>query len=139
MIFMPYISERLVQLVVISDTELTCGHIGCAGMVDERHEFGVLNSALMTVKLRVREVAEGRGFTNARELADAAKISYTTAYSYWNDRSENFSRTVLGKICHALGVHVYALVDDDFTFGEARVRPESVRATARRGGRRRAL
>ena len=76
----------------------------------------MVNSALMPVKLRVREVAEGRGFSNARELADAAKISYTTAYAYWNDRSENFSRTVLGKICHALGVHVYALIDDDFSF-----------------------
>ena len=70
----------------------------------------------MAVRLRVREVAEGRGFKNARELADAAGIAYPTAYAYWDDTNENVSKKVMAKLCMALGVHVYALVDDDLTF-----------------------
>jgi DNA-binding Xre family transcriptional regulator len=90
----------------------------------------MVDSANMPIKLRIREVAEGRGFQNARELADAAGIAATTAYAYWNNTSENISRTVLGKICKALGVHVYAMVDDDFVFEET-VAPETVRRPGR--------
>lgn len=87
----------------------------------------------MPLKLRVRQMAEAKGYANARELADAAGISYNTAYGYWNDTSVNFNRHALGKICEALGVHVYALIDDDFTFTRPKVSPESVRATGRPG------
>lgn len=96
----------------------------------EAAEADVVESAAMPVKLRVKEMAEARGYQNARELADAAGIAITTAYAYWDNTSENFSRTVLGKICQALGVHVYALIDDDFTFTET-VDPQKVRQKPR--------
>lgn len=84
----------------------------------------------MPVRLRVREVAEGRGFKNARELADAAGIAYPTAYAYWDDTNENVSKRVLAKLCKALSVHVYALVDDDLTITSPA--PDQRRTQARR-------
>jgi DNA-binding Xre family transcriptional regulator len=86
----------------------------------------------MTISLRVRELAEAKGFINARELADAAGISYQAAYGYWNDTAVNLNRHTLAKLCKALGVHVALLIDDDFVFGGSQVSPESVRARIRR-------
>jgi len=91
----------------------------------------------MALKLRVRQMAEAKGYSNARELADAAGISYNTAYGYWKDTTVNLNRHALAKICEALGVHIYALIDDDFTFTRPKADPESVRASGRPGRKKR--
>ena len=63
----------------------------------------------MTVKLRVKEVAESLGW-NAARLARKADISNTAMYGIWNDTTDDPGIRTLEKIARALGVKVSDLM-----------------------------
>ena len=56
------------------------------------------------MKLTVREIAEARGFKNAKQLADAAGIHYKSMYTIWSGEAQLISMDVLGRLCTTLRV-----------------------------------
>jgi len=77
-------------------------------------------------RLRVKEVAQARGFTMAR-LQRAADINLKTIQAIWHDPRHNASLNTLDKLAAVLGVPVTALIEDvpEATTPEAR-RPRRV-------------
>ena len=63
-------------------------------------------------RLRVKEVAQARGFTIAR-LERTAGIDIKTVRSIWHNPRHNASFDTLEKIAAALGVSVTTLIEDD--------------------------
>lgn len=57
------------------------------------------------IRLSVKEVAEARGFPNAKQLADAAGILPTSMYSIWQGRATRIDLATLDKLCALLRVH----------------------------------
>ena len=64
------------------------------------------------IRLLVREVAEAQGLT-AIQLARKADIDPATAYAFWRDPHHKTSTSMLGKLCEALGVRPYQLIEDE--------------------------
>lgn len=64
-------------------------------------------------RLRVREVAEAHGITNAAQLSRKADIGYTTAYNIWTNPSHPANLDTLNAIAAALKVTVKDLIVDD--------------------------
>ncbi len=62
-------------------------------------------------RLRVKEVAQARGFTMAR-LQRAADINLKTIQAIWHDPRHNASLNTLDKIAKVLGVPVTELIED---------------------------
>ncbi len=62
-------------------------------------------------RLRVKEVAQARGFTMAR-LQRAADINLKTIQAIWRDPRHNASLNTLDKIAKVLGVPVTELIED---------------------------
>jgi transcriptional regulator with XRE-family HTH domain len=62
-------------------------------------------------RLRVREVAETRGF-NQSSLSRASDVSFTTIRRIWRDPHYEISVPVLHKIAKALGVTTSELIED---------------------------
>ncbi|MFP5260870.1 MAG: hypothetical protein ACLGJB_03060 [Blastocatellia bacterium] len=62
------------------------------------------------MKITLKEVAEAKGYKNARKLTDAmseffgVKISYSTIYPLWDDTAQNFSRITVDRICTFLKI-----------------------------------
>lgn len=56
-------------------------------------------------RLRIKELAEDRGFTIA-SLARRADMSYTTVHVLWNGKAEDVSVKTLSRIAGALGVSI---------------------------------
>ena len=56
----------------------------------------------MSVRWRVREVAEARGVTSASQLAVKAGIHKNTANALWHGSSLRVDRETLAKLCAAL-------------------------------------
>jgi DNA-binding Xre family transcriptional regulator len=54
------------------------------------------------IQLRVREVAERRGVTTIKALAEVASLAYDTASDLWHGRMQRVDRAVLFRVCHAL-------------------------------------
>jgi DNA-binding Xre family transcriptional regulator len=63
------------------------------------------------VKLTVREIAEARGFKNAKQLADAAGIHYKSMYTIWSGEAQLISMDVLGRLCETLRVQAGLLFE----------------------------
>jgi transcriptional regulator with XRE-family HTH domain len=63
-------------------------------------------------RLRIREIAEAKGFTIAR-LEREAGIEIKTARKVWHQPGYNASLNTLDKIAKALGVSVKDLFEDD--------------------------
>ena len=57
----------------------------------------------MKVPLRVREVAEAKGFT-ATSLKDATGLAYGTILGYWNNDIQQVNWRTLTRIADALGI-----------------------------------
>ena len=62
-------------------------------------------------RLRVKEVAQARGFTMAR-LQRAADINLKTMQSIWHNPRHDASLNTLDKLAKALGVPVTELIED---------------------------
>src|SRR2546429_8736396 len=62
-------------------------------------------------RLRVKEVAQARGFTMAR-LQRVADINLKTIQAIWHNPQHNASFNTLDKIAKALGVPVTELIED---------------------------
>jgi transcriptional regulator with XRE-family HTH domain len=63
-------------------------------------------------RLRIKEIAEAKGFTIAR-LEREAGIDIKTARMVWHHPEHNASLKTLGKIAKALGVSIKDLLEDD--------------------------
>lgn len=68
------------------------------------------------MKLFVKEVAQAKGFKNAKRLADAmsehfgVRISYATIYPLWDDTAQLWSRPTIDKLCEFLQVPAGLLI-----------------------------
>jgi hypothetical protein len=62
------------------------------------------------MKITLKDVAQAKGYKNARSLTDAlseffgVKISYSTIYPLWDDTAQNFSRVTLDRVCTFLKI-----------------------------------
>ena len=66
----------------------------------------------MKQRLKVREVAEGRGWTQAK-LQRAADVNSRTMSGIWHDPYRRVTYEVLAKIARALNVAVTDLVEEE--------------------------
>jgi hypothetical protein len=75
-----------------------------------------LDSIGAMMKLFLKEVAQAKGYTNAKHLTDAmsqhygARISYSTIYPLWDDEAQLWSRTTFDKLCSFLNVPAGMLI-----------------------------
>src|SRR5215216_3612904 len=65
----------------------------------------------MKVRLTVKDIAEARGFKNAKQLADAAGIHYKSMYTIWSGDAQLISLDVLGRLCTTLRVQAGLLFE----------------------------
>ena len=62
------------------------------------------------ININLREIAQLRGYKNAKQLADAmserfgVSISYSTIYPLWANTAELYSRPTLNRLCKFLNV-----------------------------------
>lgn len=63
------------------------------------------------VRLRVRELAEERGF-NMSSLARKADIGFSTVKRMWKNPYQKANTEILEKIARALGVPIASLIED---------------------------
>lgn len=66
-------------------------------------------------RLKVRQVAEAKGFKTPGALARESRVSYATVYRLWNepDKDENLTVGVLYRLAGTLGVSISELVDKE--------------------------
>lgn len=57
------------------------------------------------MKLRVREIAEGMGITNAAQLRSLTGLGMGSCYSLWKGSAKMVSLETLNTLCNKLGVH----------------------------------
>ncbi|HEY6333117.1 MAG TPA: helix-turn-helix transcriptional regulator [Blastocatellia bacterium] len=65
------------------------------------------------MKLNVKELAQVKGISNARELARLAGIPPSVAYNYWENRVHNYNRFTLEKIARSLDVNASMLIGEE--------------------------
>ncbi|MGA9770312.1 MAG: helix-turn-helix transcriptional regulator [Blastocatellia bacterium] len=68
------------------------------------------------MKLTVKEIAEARGFKNAKQLADTAGIRYKSMYPIWNGAARMIGLDTLERLCNTLRVQagmLFEIVPDD--------------------------
>lgn len=88
------------------------------------------------MKLFVKEVAQAKGFKNAKALADAmsghfgVSVSYSTIYPLWDDKAQLWSRDTFDKLCSFLNVPAGMLIQH--IPGEVKIEPEPTGAKAER-------
>jgi DNA-binding Xre family transcriptional regulator len=68
---------------------------------------------MASVGLRIKEVAQARGITTIKALAEAADLAYDTAADYWHGRMQRIDRDVLARICKALDTTPGELLEYD--------------------------
>jgi DNA-binding Xre family transcriptional regulator len=62
------------------------------------------------IKCTLRQVAEAKGYGNAKKLTDAMneyfhiRMSASALYPYWQDTVQNFSRLTMNRLCAFLDV-----------------------------------
>jgi DNA-binding Xre family transcriptional regulator len=89
--------------------------------------FNVVESEAMKVQLTVKDIAEARGFKNAKQLADAAGIHYKSMYTIWSGDAQLISMDVLGRLCTTLRVQPGMLFEQ---IQEAEPLPPSEQSTS---------
>ena len=88
------------------------------------------------MKLFVKEVAQAKGYKNAKALADAmsdhygVSVSYSTIYPLWNDEAQLWSRPTFDKLCSFLNVPAGMLIQH--IPGEVPSKPEPTSAKSGR-------
>jgi DNA-binding Xre family transcriptional regulator len=88
----------------------------------------------MPVRMLVHDIAVGKGYRNARELADAAGISYSSMYAIWDGEVSYLHMSTLGKLCRTLETQPGMLLIYEAEVDAARrpPSPENVRAKRRK-------
>jgi hypothetical protein len=90
------------------------------------------------MRLYVKEVAQAKGYKNAKALADAmsqhfgVSVSYSTIYPLWNDEAQLWSRPTFDKLCSFLNVPAGMLIQH--IPGESQTDPEPASAKSGRAG-----
>jgi hypothetical protein len=98
------------------------------------------------VKITLKDVAEAKGYKNARKLTDAmseffgVKISYSTIYPLWDDTAQNFSRITVDRICTFLKIPLSLWIQhidtgDVTRNGPAQVEPHNKAARSSRSAK----
>jgi DNA-binding Xre family transcriptional regulator len=64
----------------------------------------------MRTRLKIKEIAESRGFTRA-SLARRADLTYETVFKLWRNPYQEVTLLTLVKIAHVLGVQVSDLYE----------------------------
>jgi len=77
------------------------------------------------MKLRVREVAEARGW-NAARLARRADLSNTAMYGIWNGTTDDPGIRTLEAIANALGVKIRDLIDENGSDADSSYNPRDI-------------
>jgi len=62
------------------------------------------------MRLTVREVAQAKGWRNAKELGDAAGIPNVSMYRIWNGTATRIDLSTLEKLCEILEVQPGLLI-----------------------------
>ncbi len=68
------------------------------------------------MKLNVKEVAQAKGYKNAKQLTHAlsehfgVKISFSTIYPLWDDTAQLWSRQTIDRLCEFLQVPAGLLI-----------------------------
>lgn len=79
---------------------------------------------IFTVRFKVREMAEAKGYENAGQLSRDADIGPSTAYGYWSgDRTGKVDYITLWKIARVLGVYPDDLIKVDETTEDTPPKP----------------
>jgi DNA-binding Xre family transcriptional regulator len=65
----------------------------------------------MMIRLRIKEVAEAKGF-NQSSLSRAADVHFTTIKRIYRDPYKEITTTTLDKVARALGVSVCDLIEE---------------------------
>lgn len=67
------------------------------------------------IRLKVKQVAEAKGFKTPGALARESRVSYATIHRLWNepDKDENLTVGVLYRLAQTLGVNVDELVEGE--------------------------
>ena len=74
------------------------------------------------MKLLVKEVAEAKGFRNAKDLADKLGMSYGTIYPLWQNQTKRIDLSTLERLCKILNVQpgmLFLYIDDELIAGTA--------------------
>lgn len=66
----------------------------------------------MAVHLRVREIAEAKGFNQA-SLARASGLGFTTVRRLWHKPRQEVSTKTLERLARALGVSIADLLEEE--------------------------
>jgi len=88
------------------------------------------------MKLLVKEVAQAKGYKNAKALADDMGMSYGVLYPLWDNRVQRVDLATLERLCKHLQVQPGMLIiwlDEDELKGEAAPKGEPVKQAGRQG------
>lgn len=69
------------------------------------------------INCKLKDVAQLRGYKNAKHLTDAMseafgmRISYSTIYPLWNNTANNYARVTLDRLCRFLNTSPGVLIE----------------------------
>ena len=69
------------------------------------------------INSKLKDVAQVKGYENAKQLTDALsehlgkRISYSSIYPLWDNTAENYSRRTLNRLCEFLSVGPGLLIE----------------------------
>lgn len=64
----------------------------------------ILLPAMGQIKLKIKEVAEGKGYKNPFALSQATGINYAVCYKLWHSDRRRIDLSTLEKLCETLKV-----------------------------------
>jgi DNA-binding Xre family transcriptional regulator len=79
----------------------------------------------MAVRFAVKEIAQARGYKNARRLAEAARVALGTMYAIWDNKKQYVHLKVLERLAATLDVPVGMLLTEQQPPADARARVAS--------------
>lgn len=95
------------------------------------------------MKLYIKEVAQAKGYNNAKQLADAmsehfgVRISYATIYPLWDDKAQLWSRPTFDKLCSFLSVPAGMLIQHipgEYKLEKTEDKPQATKRARKTGG-----
>jgi DNA-binding Xre family transcriptional regulator len=69
------------------------------------------------INCKLKDVAQLRGYKNAKHLTDAMsevfgrRISYSTIYPLWDNTAANYARATLDRLCRFLNISLGVLIE----------------------------
>jgi DNA-binding Xre family transcriptional regulator len=92
----------------------------------------MLNNGVM-VNSKLKEIAEAKGYKNAKRLADAmsehfgTRLSYRSIYALWDNTADLYARGTLNRICQFLSIPLGMLIVYE---GDPQTEPGPVKSDA---------